>query len=208
MTEFCIETYFNNLEENADTINVSCVSSNPLNYLPHVTRFKNLRILNCANNQLTKLPRLNTNIEHLYCYNNRLTELPTLNKNLQILFCSNNQLVTLPTLNKNLQQLFCSNNQLTKLPTLNENLLLLTYDYNPIYEIINSDDLFIINTKLQILHQFCHLYYCLKFKTQFRDLLWKNIREPKIIQNYHPSYLKQLLTDENTDIDMVLDNWL
>ena len=136
--------------------------------------------------------------------------MPTLNVNLQILLCSNNQLIKLPTLNKNLRQLFCCNNQLTELPTLNENLQLLTYDYNPIYDIIGSNDLFIINKKLKILHTFCHLYYCLKFKTQFRDLLWKNIREPKIIQNYHPSYLKQLLTDENenVDIDMVLNSWV
>jgi len=35
---------------------------------------------------------------------------------------------------------------------------------NPIYEIINSNDFFIINKKLKILHTFCHLYYCLKFK--------------------------------------------
>ena len=137
-------------------------------------------------------------------------ELPTLNVNLQILFCSNNQLVTLPTLNKNLQQLFCSNNQLTFLPSLNENLRLLTYDYNPIYEIIDSNDLFIINTKLQILHKFCYLYYCLKFKTQFRDLLWQKIREPKIMKNYHPSYLNKLLIDgnEDLDIDMTLNSWL
>jgi hypothetical protein len=37
-------------------------------------------------------------------------------------------------------------------------------------------------------------------------LLWK-IREPKIMQKYHPSYLDEFLKDENIDIDMVLDNW-
>ena len=61
---------------------------------------------------------------------------------------------------------------------------------------------------MQILYKFCHLYYCLKFKKQFRDLLWKKIREPKIIQNYHPIYLNNILTDENIDIDMVLNNWI
>jgi hypothetical protein len=98
------------------------------------------------------------------------------------------------------------------LPTLNKNLrLLLTYDYNPIYEIIDSHNLFIINKKIQILHKFCYLYYCLKFKTQFRDFLWKKIREPKIIQNYHPSYLNKLLIDDaegTEDLDMVLNSWL
>ena len=85
------------------------------------------------------------------------------------------------------------------------------YYNNPIYEIIDSNNLFIINNKLQILHKFCNLYYCLKFKTQFRDLLWKNIREPKIMKKYHPSYLNKLLIDDvegTKDIDIVLNSWL
>jgi Leucine-rich repeat (LRR) protein len=114
----------------------------------------------------------------------------------------------LPTLNENLHTLGCSNNQLRTLPTLTENLEELYFHTNPIYKIIYSNNLFIIKQNLKILHEFCHLYYCLKFKKQFRDLLWKKIREPKIIQNYHPSYLEELLTDENVDIDVVLNSWL
>jgi hypothetical protein len=99
------------------------------------------------------------------------------------------------------------------LPTLNINLQELYYNNNPIYEIIDSNNLFIIKQKLKILHTFCHLYYCLKFKTQFRDFLWKKIREPKIIQKYHPSYLNKLLIDdaegtEDLDINMVLNSWI
>jgi uncharacterized protein with von Willebrand factor type A (vWA) domain len=66
--------------------------------------------------------------------------------------------------------------------------------------------LFIIVKKLKILYNFRNLYYCLKFKQHFRHLLWK-IREPKIIKKYHPSYLIKFLTDENIDMDVVLDNW-
>jgi hypothetical protein len=100
---------------------------------------------------------------------------------------------------------------LTMLPTLNKNLRLLTYDYNPIYEIIDSNNLLLINKTIQILDKFCHLYYCLKFKTQFRDFLWKKIREPKIIQKYHPCYLNKILTDEpedTVDLDIVLNSWV
>ena len=119
----------------------------------------------------------------------------------------------LPTLNVSLEILNCSNNQLTTLPNLNLDLQELYYYNNPIYEIIDSNNLFIINTKLQILHKFCHLYYCLTFKKQFRDLLWKKIREPKIMQKYHPSYLNKLLIHdtegtEDLDLDMVLNTWL
>ena len=122
-------------------------------------------------------------------------------------------MVNLPPLNESLQRLHCYNNQLVILPTLNANLEELHYNNNPIYEIIDSNDLFIINTKLQILHKFCYLYYCLKFKTQFRNLLWQKIREPKIMKNYHPSYLNKLLIDDNEgtedlDIDMVLNSWV
>jgi len=69
--------------------------------------------------------------------------------------------------------------------------------------------LVIIRKKLKILYIFRHLYYSLKFKSQFLHLLWK-IREPKIIKKYHPSYLEELLKDDvegTLDIDMVLDNW-
>ena len=194
MTEFCIETYILSLPENTEIINVT---SKQINYLPNLTRFKKLHTLNCSNNQLTFLPSLNENLKILSCHNNQLTELPTLNENLQELYCSNNQLTMLPILNSNLRELY--------------------YVNNPIYKVISSsdlfDDLFILNKKLKILHNFCHLYYCLKFKTQFRDFLWKKIREPKIIQKYHPSYLNKLLIDdaegtEDLDIDMVLNNWV
>ena len=185
MTKFCIETYINNLPENTEIINVN---NKQIKFLPDLTRF--------------------TNLEALYCDNNQLLTIPSLNANLCELICSYNQLTTLPTLNENLQILCCNNNQLTNLPSLNKNLKTFWYDNNPIYEIINSHKFVIIKKKINILHTFCHLYYCLKFKKQFRDLLWKKIREPKIIQKYHPSYLLKFLKDDNEDIDMVLNNWL
>jgi Leucine-rich repeat (LRR) protein len=120
-------------------------------------------------------------------------------------------LTLLPTLNVSLEILNCSNNQLTTLPNLNLGLQELYYYNNPIYKIIDGNNLFIVNNKIQILHKFCHLYYSLKFKKQFRDFLWKKIREPQIIQKYHPSYLNKLLIDDaegTEDLDMVLNSWL
>ena len=225
MIKFFIETYINNLDENAERV---MVDLKKINYLPELNRFTNLKILwchdnqltslpnlsflenlqelICCNNQLTSLPNLNKNLKILNCSNNKLTSLPNLNKNLKIFYCSNNKLTSLPNLNENLKILNCSNNKLTCIPNLNENLYALYYYNNPIYTIIDSDNLIIIRKKLQILYIFRHLYYCLKFKSQFWHLLWK-IREPKIMQKYHPSYLYDFLKDENIDIDMVLDNW-
>src|SRR5438876_31562 len=66
--------------------------------------------LNCANSQLTSLPKL-LNCQILVCPNNQLISLPEL-PNCQSLGCSNNRLISLPEL-PNCQYLNCRNNQLT-----------------------------------------------------------------------------------------------
>ena len=109
MTEFCIETYINGLPENTEIINVTFKQ---LNYLPDLTRFTNLQILNCSNNQLVVLPSLNEHLQILDCSNNKLTELPSLNEHLQTLDCRDNKLTKLPSLNSNLDVLYCDTNQL------------------------------------------------------------------------------------------------
>ena len=122
-----IEIYLNSLSEDILTVDISDKS---IKYLPDLTRFKNLKIFNCSNNQLTSLPTLPENLLGLYCYNNQLTSLPTLPENLQKLYCSNNQLTFLGTLPENLQELYCSNNQLTFLPTLPQSLKELYFSKN------------------------------------------------------------------------------
>ncbi len=150
----------------------------------------------------------------LYCENNQLTSLPILNKKLQTLCCSYNKLSSLPILNENLRLIYCDNNQLTSLPMLNEKLEVLNCFCNPIYDIINadsnsdsdSDSLQVIRERVNILNNFRNLYYALKFKKTFRKLLWEKIREPKIMDKYHPNNLCKMLNEE-TDLDMVLSNW-
>ena len=140
----------------------------------------------------------------LYCSDNQLSSLPPLNEQLECLSCYSNQL-TILHLNENLQLLDCNNNKLTSL-LLNEKLEIINYRNNPIFEIINSEDRQIINQKLKILNLFRYLYYSLKFKKRFRDLLWVKIREPKIRQKYSHDYLIANL-HEDTDLDTVLNNW-
>jgi Leucine-rich repeat (LRR) protein len=201
-----INLYLDSLSEDIEEIDVS---DKGLDYLPDLTRFKNLKILNCQHNNLTFLPSLNQNLEELFCFDNELTFLPYLNDNLKMLNCSCNKLIILPLLNKNLEFIKCSNNRLTELPSLNkkleyincssnqlcylpslnENLQTIFFSDNPIHEIINTYDKSIINQKVKILNNFRFLYYCLKFKKQFRDWLWMKIREPKIQKKYHYRYL-------------------
>jgi Leucine-rich repeat (LRR) protein len=227
-----IKSYLNSLSEDILTLNIS---NKGIKSLPDLTRFKNLKTLKCSNNQLTSLPTLPQKLETLSCSNNQLTSLPTLPQNLEYLYCSNNQLTSLPTLPQNLKELCCYNNQLTSLPTLPQNLEYfdcdnnqltslrtlpqnLEYLYcsnNPIYEIvnleyfceiINNDSLIKIKQNIQLLNNFRHLYYCLKFKKQLRKWLWEKVREQNAKKMYSPMYLIENL-GQNNDLDTVLNNW-
>jgi Leucine-rich repeat (LRR) protein len=218
-----IETYLNSLPY--DTLIID-ISGRDINSLPDLTRFKNLEILRCSYNKLTSLstlpqnlkvlhcccneftslPTLPQNLKKLYCYNNELTSLPTLPQNLKELDCSNNELTCLPTLPQNLRMLTCSYNELTSLQTLPQNLREFYYFNNPIYKIVNSNTLFQIKQNIQIVNNFRDLYYCLKFKKQFRKWLWEKVREPIVKKLYNPDYLIENLGDDD-DLDTVLNNW-
>jgi hypothetical protein len=95
---FNIETYLDSLPYDIEEIDVSNRDITVLD----VSKFKNLKKLNCNNNQLTSL-QLNENLVTLFCSNNQLTSLH-LNDNLQELHCHTNQLTSLH-LNKNLKTL-------------------------------------------------------------------------------------------------------
>ena len=228
--------YLHSLPEDTEEIDVSIKGLTSLD----VTRFKNLKTLNCNYNQLTSLYFPET-LQELFCSHNQLTSLH-LPETLQLLFCSHNQLSSLhlpETLqelhcyynqltslycNNNLQHLYCYRNRLTSLHLneklqivhcsrnqltclqLNENLQTISCSHNPFYEILNTKDENQIKQKLRVLYNFRYLYYCLKFKKQFRYLLWVKIREPKIREKYSHDYLVANL-HEDTDLDELLHNW-
>jgi len=121
--------------------------------------------------------------------------------------CSYNQLTYLPTLNENLEDLNCSCNQLTYLPVLNEKLECLNLKENPIYQLIPYNGIKTLRQKIQILTNFKHLYFSLKFKNPFRRWLWELVREPKIALKFHPSYLAEHLVD-GMELDNVLEEWI
>jgi Leucine-rich repeat (LRR) protein len=188
-------TYLPTLPQNLKTLN--CFS-NKLTSLPILPQ--NLKLLNCSNNKLTLLPTLPQNLEELFCYNNKLNSLPTLPHNLKELQCSSNQLISLPTLTQNLERLYCSDNPIYEIVNIN-NLFETNY-----IQIVNINNLFQINNNIQILNNFRHLYYCLKFKKQLRKWLWEKVREPNAMKQYGPNYLIENLGDED-DLDAVLENW-
>lgn len=91
-----------------------------------VSKNKKLRIFDCAGNQLTELDvKENTALTHLTCTDNYLTELDvSKNTALEYLFCNENRLTSLDvSANKALKELACSDNQLTGLDISNNRKL-------------------------------------------------------------------------------------
>jgi hypothetical protein len=84
---------------------------------------------------------------------------------------------------------------LPSLPKLNENLALLRCSNNIIYDILDTNNIPTVKQKLITLNKFKNLYYSLKYKQKFRQILWKQIREPKIIKEYHPDNLGEMFKD-------------
>ena len=262
---FCIESYLNSLSEDILEINII---DKELRYLPDLTRFKKLEILNCRANRLKSLPTLPKSLKKLICTDNRLLYLPklpekldtlncaqnvlnylpklpeklnTLNcaqnvlnylpelpEKLQALSCSYNFLSVLPMLPKGLKNLYCHNNDLIFIPNFPDSLrhischsnelitipiipnfiysMFIYYRNNPIYNIVNNDNFDIVRRNIIIINNFRHLYYCIKFRAQFRKYLWERVREPKIVKKYDPNYLIEHLGDD-ADLDEVLNEW-
>ena len=183
-----VQSYLDGLPENIRGIIVNKCN---LTYISNLSRFTNLEILDCSDNQLKSLPELPESLTELYCYNNQLISLPNLQKNLIILWCSNNQLISLPELPENLEELQCYNNLLTSLPDLQKSLNYLAcsdnqitsitelpnslyslyWENNHMYDIL--EDLSIIcrhipsSNAINILNRFRHVYYYLRFKIKF-----------------------------------------
>jgi hypothetical protein len=198
---FNIEKYINSLSLDTELIDVSCKN---LMYIPDLSKFKKLKVLSCSHNNLTELPPLNDSLESLCCEYNKLTKLPVLNNNLESLYCNCNELTELPKLNNKLILLDCSNNLLSELPPLNSNLVILFLENNNIFN-EKYDDFEIYNV-VNILHSFRFTFYSIKFKLKFKKWLWEKVREPKIMQKFHPDHLTALKETDN--LEEFLEDWI
>jgi Leucine-rich repeat (LRR) protein len=182
---------------------------------------ENIEIMYLRNNLLQELPPLNKKLKHLFCSHNFITKFPQFNENLEILDCSNNRIIRMPKLNNKLIELTCYNNPIHSFSEISENLKGLICFNTPILTFINAEDnsgieyvnvddfdgygYNIVKTnKIRIgsqkLNNFRHMYYSLRFKKQFRRILWKKIRLPKIEKKYSPQNIVNLL-DEIGDGD-------
>lgn len=190
------------------TLHVLLCEFNKLVILP--TLPTSLINLNLMNNQVETLPRLPTSLQVMLCRFNKLLVLPTLPSSLRNLDCGKNCLQVLPVLPINLRRLSCDFNNLTMLPALPVHLHGLEYWGNPIEEVLGENihvGVDVIRWKIQVLINFSHLYYSLKFKAKFRTWLWERVKRPKIEAYYHPANLAAQLIDPNVDLVNVLESW-
>jgi Leucine-rich repeat (LRR) protein len=198
-----------------------------IKYLPN-----KLKTLFCGHNQLKTLPKLGRHLDRIQCYENNITKLPKLNKKLRVLYCFNNKLTRLPEIkHTQLVELFCHNNQIDRLPEFNDGLMelgcaynklttlpaipysltsLFIYD-NPVYEILKpymdtyiTENINIINKVLTTMQNFKFSYYCAKYKKQFRQILWEQVRERHIMNKYSPCAIATQIED-NEDLEAALD---
>lgn len=198
------------------------------NNLKTIPKINNLVNLKCYNNKIEYIPQLD-NLKYLFCQYNKLEYLPKLDS-LEILHCSNNKIKCIRRYNK-LIYLDCScNNIIEILPQdklqnyyskYNDYVILSDYTKlyeNPIYNIINNFRKYdlknnyhkrfeYIKENLIIIHKFKYLYYLLKYKNKFRNLLWDKIRKPKIEQYYSPNNLIKLIEENSDNYDEALYNW-
>ena len=210
LTEFyCYNNYLTTIPPLNPRIRVVYCHNNRLTSLPPFN--PELRVVYCHNNRLTSLPPFNPGLEIVFCCNNRLTSLPPFNPELRVVYCYNNELDILPPLNDLLVELQCQHNKLILIPRLTPNLELFYSNHNPIYDIIQSNDISVVRYRLGVFDRVRELFYLLKYKRAFRYWLWELIREPKIRAWYHPSRLSFVLDgvdDDDADgFDLALDRW-
>ena len=93
--------------------------------------------INCHNNKLKSLPKDLKNVRHLDCYDNELTFLPDLKK-VSWLWCQQNRLTSLPIL-KNVEVINCYSNPIKKIDWYNYKKFQ-TFQI-PLYDPIHTDHL-------------------------------------------------------------------
>ena len=88
------------------------LSNKGLDKLPDLSKYINLKKLDCRSNNIVALDNLPLGLQTLYCGGNAIARLDNLPPGLQILKCGWNKLVALDNLPPGLKKLYCTNNPL------------------------------------------------------------------------------------------------
>jgi hypothetical protein len=207
-TLICNYNQLTSLPELPECLEKLICHHNQLTELPELN--DSLQLLDVDHNLLTTLPDFPSQLKKLYCQYNQLTELPDHYYTIEIMHCNNNQLIELPYISK-MNELYCDNNKIRYVPYINARYLYcLSMKNNPLDDMLmpyynTSDELVCLLDKL---YKFKTFYYDEKLKVLIMNYIWKNIRQPKIQEQYSPANLEKLLKEnEEEDLLNVLDSW-
>lgn len=207
-TLICNYNQLTSLPELPECLEKLICHHNQLTELPELNY--TLQLLDVDHNLLRTLPDFPSQLKKLYCQYNQLTSIPNHYHNIEILNCNNNQLIELPYISK-INELYCDNNKIRYVPYINARCLYyLSMKNNPLDDMLipyynTSDELVCLLDKL---YKFKTFYYDEKLKVLIMNYIWKNIRQPKIQEQYSPANLEKLLKEnEEDDLLNVLDTW-
>ena len=177
-----LQFYLDILQSNVENIYIGYSN---LYIMPDLIRFTNIITLKCGHNFLKEIQWLPNTLQNLYCNNNLLSTLPPLPRGLQVLECNHNKLASLPPLPHRLQILTCDGNQLGYLPKLPlTTLVYFSCIRNPFIDFLRNGrriSLETLNEINEIIHRFRYLYYFLKCKWKFLEIITKKKMKPENI---------------------------
>jgi hypothetical protein len=202
----CSNNKITNISSLPSTLEIFDCTFNKLKELPTLPII--LKVLDCSYNEITILPIIPDGLKIFNCSDNKITELQLLPSNLRILDCSYNCIIKLPIIPNDLEELYCSYNELIILPIIPNIIDIINYEFNPIYDIINSDDIDIINKKCNIIRRFIFSYNVSKYRKQFKNFYYKRIVEPRVIRRSNPYNLLKIIEENpNRDLMEIIDNF-
>ena len=208
--EESIKYIIDNLELNSfrNLIEFNCNSCN-LKKLPKLP--ESLKILNCGNNKLTRLPkRLPTSLKFLHCWNNKINKLTDLPDTLIELDCTRNNLRELPKFFPIcLRQLSCSSNKLTKISKyLPETLTHLNFSNNSlIYMPKLPKKLTHLNCASNNLNEITNAFYEQYELPKTLELLWFYGNNFKELPDLHDSLILISHNKSSKDLDLIYPNY-
>jgi len=199
-----LQFYLDILQSNVENIYIGFAN---LYIMPDLIRFTNIITLKCGHNFLKEIHWLPRTLQNLYCNNNLLTYLPPLPSGLQVLDCNQNKLASLPPLPHGLQILTCDGNQLGYLPKLPlTTLVYFSCIRNPFIDFLRNGrriSLETLNEINEIIHRFRYLYYFLKCKWKFLEIITKKKMKPENIAKLLENGTLSLETNKLDSFDIL-----
>jgi Leucine-rich repeat (LRR) protein len=101
-----------------DTLEELYIGDNELDYLPDLSMFKKLLVLDVSINKIKKISKLPKNLIEFTCFDNYIDDISSIKHcpNLKTLYASNNLISDISFLNNKLNVLIMNNNNLSSIP--------------------------------------------------------------------------------------------